>query len=112
MLMQGHGFRAGLLDIYLKMIHEVLTHLWAIDQGLDANRMQVCRWTNTRQHEQLGRIDGSRAQQYFFIGGQTLGFAAQQQVHCHCSVVLQLNSLNLRLGQHAQIFALHDGPQV
>jgi hypothetical protein len=58
------------------MIHQVLTHLRAIDQGLDANRMQVCRWTNTRQHEQLRGIYGPSTQKYFLIGGQTLGFAA------------------------------------
>ena len=43
------------------MIVKILAHALQVDDGLDPDRAQMIRLADTRQHQQLCRLEGARA---------------------------------------------------
>ena len=53
------------------MVLQIFPHARQVDHDGDAERAQMVRRANTRQQEEFGRVDGTRAEEHF-VGGRSL----------------------------------------
>ena len=75
-LVERDRLGAGLLDVKLQVILQVLADAGAVGDHLDPLPGQMCRGANAGQHQDFGRIDGGGGDDHLAIGADHLDLAA------------------------------------
>lgn len=57
---------------------DVLANIWEVNDGLDAEFVQLSRVTDTGEHEEVRRLESPRAQDDLECGVESIGFSYQR----------------------------------
>ena len=80
------------------MILQVLSYPWQISYYRYTKRFQVIGGSNTREHQQLGRIDSSTRKNHFFVGICLLFLTILHICDADCSCPLERDAGYERMG--------------
>src|SRR5262249_17877591 len=97
---------------YPQVVLEVSPHAREVDDGLDAETLEVGMWSNARQQEEARRVDRPGAKDH--LPGHTDGtqFAVQQEIEPGPARSGDRQLARLRLGQDRQVLVTHHRTQV
>ena len=109
---QGDGFLAGILDIDLGMVLQVLAHARQIMQDFDARLLQHRPRPDARALQQVRRGDGTGGDQHLAPGLGHLALALMVVFYPHGALALQQDAPGHGMGDHGQVRAAHRGFQI
>ena len=94
------------------MVLQVLAHAGQVVQHGDAVLLQVRRGADAREHEQLGRAEGTRAQDHLLAGTDLLHLAVAAQFHTDGRLAIENDLAGVAPVQHREVLAVGVGVQV
>ncbi len=94
------------------MVVQVLPHAWQIVHGGNAVFQQMRMRANAGEHEDLGRLQGPRAQQHLARGLELFHLSFVVEFHAHRAFALHQDAGGVRAREHAQVGARQVGRQV
>ena len=84
---------------------QVLAHAGQVVQGGNAVLKQVGVRPNAREHQDLRRLQSTRAKQHFTRGFELFDLALVLKLHPHRALALQQNPCGVGTGEHMQVRA-------
>jgi hypothetical protein len=97
---------AVLLDIHLQVLLEILPDAGQVVLHRDAGLLQMVRRADTRQHEQLRRVDGAAGQDYFTFSAIAQDAAVLRELDADGALALEQHAEREGAGLYVHVGAL------
>src|SRR5439155_6041642 len=91
---------------------QILSYSWEISDDRETQCFQVLNRSDTRKHQQLGRVDGPTRENHFLVGIDLLLLAILDIRDADCSCPLEDDVGDERMRLQGEIGATQDGMDV
>ncbi len=97
---------------HFKVVLKVSAHARKVSMNLNVMPLQQSGMTDSRKHQELGRVDGPRRNDDFFIREGLLLLTANGIFNADGPLLIHQNFEDLRPDQHSEVSALLRRPQI